>query len=179
MELTTKDINRCPELEKQARTLYLSSFPKEERIPWWLLRLNSRRKGIDLTAFLEGETFCGFTASVSVEGLHFILFLAVEEDQRRKGIGSAILQKLKAQHRCINLNVETLDTAAPNFPERERRFAFYRKNGFFDTGWHVWEVGGMFRILSTVPELDVAAYRRIFRKLTLGVWKVRLEKAEI
>ena len=46
-----------------------------------------------------------------------------------------------------------------------------------DTGYHVWEVGGMFRVLSTKEILDVPAYKQLFRKLTLGFWDVRLEKA--
>ncbi|MBO5079164.1 MAG: hypothetical protein J6B67_05740, partial [Oscillospiraceae bacterium] len=60
--------------------------------------------------------------------------------------------------------------------QRKRRFAFYEKNGFLDTGYHVWEIGGMFRVLSTRQALDVPAYKRIFKKLTLGIWDVRLER---
>ncbi len=178
VNLITKDLTKEPALTARAKALYLSAFPREERLPWWILMLNSRRRGIDLTAFLDGDSFCGFTASVTVEGLHFLLFLAVDDSRRGKGYGSAILQTLKARYPRINLNVETLDPAAPNLAQRQRRFAFYRKNGFFDTGWHVWEVGGMFRVLSTEPEMDAAAYRKIFRKLSLGVWRVRLEPAE-
>jgi hypothetical protein len=70
------DLNRAPVLRKQAKALYHTAFPKEERLPWWLLRLNARRSGIDLTAFLDGDTFCGFTASVTVENMHFLLFFA-------------------------------------------------------------------------------------------------------
>jgi len=74
----------------------------------------------------------------------------------------------------VTLNVELLDETAPNYPQRLRRFAFYRKNGFFDTGYHVWEVGGKFRVLSTDAALDVAQYKKIFKKLSMGIWNVKL-----
>lgn len=42
----------------------------------------------------------------------------------------------------------------------------------------VWEVGGMFRILSTSEALDVSRYKKAFKKLTWGLWDVRVKKAE-
>jgi GNAT superfamily N-acetyltransferase len=171
------DLNHAPQLCKQAKALYHSAFPREERLPWWLLRLNARRSGIDLTAFLDGDTFCGFTASVTAENMHFLLFFAIPDDLRGKGYGSAILSQLRQTYEVVTLNVELLDEAAPNYSQRLQRFAFYRKNGFFDTGYHVWEVGGKFRVLGTDPQLDVAAYKKAFKKLSMGVWNVKLEKA--
>ena len=164
-------------LEK-VRQLYHSAFPKEERIPWPLVRLNALRKNIDLTAFLDGDTFCGFTYSVTSGDLHFLLFFAVDDALRSKGYGSAILSVLKESYPTVVLNIEPLVADAPNLQQRQHRYGFYRHNGFFDTGYHVWEVGGMFRVLSTDPELNVPAYQKLFLKLTIGLWKVRLQKAE-
>ena len=171
------DLNCDPILCKQAKALYHTAFPKEERLPWWVLRLNAHRSGINLTAFMDGNTFCGFTASVTEGNMHFLLFFAIPDDLRGRGCGSAILSRLRQEYEVITLNVELLDETAPNYPQRLRRFRFYRKNGFFDTGYHVWEVGGKFRVLGTEPLLDVAAYKKIFKKLSLGLWDVRLEKA--
>ena len=160
------------------KRLYHTAFPKEERIPWPLLRLNALRKGVDLTAFLDGDTFCGFTYSVTVGGLHFLLFFAVDDALRSKGYGSAILTCLKEEYDTVVLNIEPFVENAPNLPERQHRYGFYRHNGFFDTGYHVWEVGGMFRVLSTNPELDVPSYQQLFLKLTMGLWKVKVQKAD-
>lgn len=178
MNLTKTDIHKDPSLQKQVKTLYHRSFPKEERIPWWLLLNNSRRKGIDLTAWMDGEVFCGMTASVDVEDLHFVLFLAIAPNMQGKGYGSAILTALQNEYDVVELNVEPLLESAPNYSQRQRRFAFYNKNGLQDTGYHVWEVGGMFRILSTSAVLDVPRYKKVFKKLTWGLWDVRVEKAE-
>ena len=172
------DLNKHHTLCRRAKELYMSAFPKEERLPWWILRLNACRKGIDLTAFMDGDVFCGFTASVTVEDLHFLLFFAIDEEKRGKGYGSAILQLLQKQYKTVVLNVELLDPAAENYTQRKRRFAFYQKNGLVDTYYHVWEVGGKFRVLSTEPELDVPQYKKIFKKLSLGVWDVKLQHVE-
>ena len=177
MTMQAIDINKNPVICRRAKALYLSAFPKEERLPWWVLRLNACRRGIDLTAFADGDTFCGFTASVTVDGLHFLLFFAIDEEKRGMGYGSAILQKLRKEHKALVLNVELLDPAADNYAQRKRRFAFYQRNGFADTHYHVWEVGGKFRVLSTEPVLDVPQYKKIFKKLTLGLWDVKLRPA--
>lgn len=178
MNLHSVDATKDPGISKLVRDLYHRAFPDEERLPWWILRLNSCRQDIDLTAWMDGEKFCGFTSSVTVEGLHFLLFFAVAEDCRSMGYGSAILQAIQKEHPAVVLNIELLDPDAPNYPERLRRFAFYRKNGFHDARYHVWEVGGKFRVLTTRLPLDVARYKNVFRKLTLGFWNVKLLEAE-
>lgn len=172
------DIHQNSALRRQAKALYLEAFPKEERLPWWLLLLNSRRRGIDLTAFVEDGRMVGFTASATTDKLHFLLFFAVTAECRGCGYGSAILSQLRQQHEAVVLNVELLDPKAENYPQRQRRFRFYQRNGFFDTGYHVWEVGGKFRVLATDSILDEAAYRKIFRKLSMGFWNVKLQKDE-
>lgn len=162
----------------KVKHLYLTAFPKEEQIPWPLVRLNALRKDIDLTAFLDGDTFCGFTYSVTAGNLHFLLFFAVDDGLRSKGYGSAILSQLREEYGTVVLNIEPFAEDAPNLPERHHRYGFYKHNGFFDTGYHVWEVGGMFRVLSTDPALDVPAYQQLFLKLTMGLWKVKVLKAD-
>ena len=167
-----------PALARQARAIYLEAFPKEERLPWWLLRLNATRKGIDVTGWLEADILRGLTVSVTVDGMHFLLFFAIAAESRNQGYGSAILEHLKQNHDTVVLNVEPLVEDAPNLAQRQRRFGFYRRCGFHDTYHHVWEVGGMFRVLSTKETLDISAYKKIFRKLSLGLWDVKIIPVE-
>ncbi len=176
--LVPVDLNKNSRLAREARLLYLEAFPKEERLPWPVLRLNALREGIDITGWTEAGQLRGITVSVTEGGLHFLLFFAIVPQCRGKGYGSAILETLKQQHGTVVLNVEPLVPDAPNLPQRQRRFGFYNRCGFHDTGYHVWEVGGMFRVLSTKESLDVPAYKKIFRKLTLGVWNVKVLPGE-
>jgi GNAT superfamily N-acetyltransferase len=162
------------------RRLYHTAFPKEEQMPWWLLRLISLRRDMGVSGFYEGGRLRGLTVSVPTEEMLFLLFLAVDDSCRGQGWGSAILKQLKAEYpgRTIVLNVERLDPAAENYDQRLRRMGFYKKNGFFDTGFDIDEVGGTFRVLSTEPELDVDAYLRVFAKLSYGIWKPYIRKGE-
>ena len=83
-----------PALAQEAKAIYLEAFPKEERLPWWLLRLNATRKGIDITAWTEEGQLRGITVSVTDGGLHFLLFFAIHPQYRGQGYGSAILEAL-------------------------------------------------------------------------------------
>lgn len=177
MNLIRKPLAQVSE-KKALRQLYHSSFPKYEQMPWWLLRLLSLGRDIGVDGYYAGWELCGFTFSAATEQVLFVLFLAVSEEHRGQGFGSAILGKLKADYpgRAIVLNVELPDPEADNYQQRLRRMRFYRKNGFFDTGYDIDEVGGTFRVLSTQAQLDVAAYLQVFGKLSFGFWKPYIRK---
>ncbi len=158
--------------------LYIKAFPAEERVSLRTLRFAALRKGIGFTAYYDEGKFCGFTFSGENDKTLFVFFLAVDDKSRGKGYGSAILENLKmrAGERAVVLNVEPLDNTAPNFIERQKRFDFYKKNGFKDTGYSAWEVGGKFTVLSTAEELDVESYKKIFKRASYGFFNVRVEK---
>ena len=164
----------------QIKGLYLSAFPKEEQMPWPLVRLLICQRDVDVHGYYDGGRFCGFTFSAATEDVLFILFFAVADDCRGQGYGSAILKLLKDEKpgRSIVLNVELLDPEAENYDQRLRRMAFYRKNGFYDTGYDIDEVGGTFRVLATRQELDVPGYLRVFHKLSFGLWRPYIRRGK-
>lgn len=180
MNLKAINIKENKELCKKVKELYTVSFPKYERLPWWVLRLAAAEKHSKIEAYLDGDTFCGFTFSTVVDGAYFIMFFAVDTTIRGKGYGSAVLSKIKEENpdTPVVLNIEPIIDTAENFTERKNRLAFYEKNGFFDTGYLVREVGGVFTVMSTASTLDVAAYKEVFKTLTLGIWNVKVAKAE-
>lgn len=174
MKLTAIDVSKNKEARKKTKALYLSAFPKEELVPWWIMRFISMRRGIQITAYYDGDRFCGFTHSVELEDFYFVTFFAVDASHRGCGYGSAILSLLKERGKPIALNVEPLTDDAPNPEERKNRLAFYYKNGFFDTDYDVKEIGGVFRILSTKQALNVKSYKKVFRKMSFGLWNVKV-----
>jgi GNAT superfamily N-acetyltransferase len=159
-----------------AKRLYRSAFPKEERVPFGLLRLLALRKGIELVCYREGETFCGFTYTVTEGNVVFVLFFAVNEALRGQGYGSSILKFLRKKNpgRTVILNVEPLDPEAENAEERVRRVRFYEKNGFFDAGYDIDEIGGKFRVFATEKCIDVDAYLKVFGRMSFGFWKPKI-----
>lgn len=179
MRLDKKPLSKVPDVAA-LRRLYHTAFPKEEQMPWWVLRLVSLRRDMGVEGFYEGNLLRGFTYSVATEDVLFLLFFAVSDECRGQGWGSTILTQLKEEYpgRTIVLNVELLDPKAENYDQRLRRMRFYKKNGFFDTGFDIDEVGGTFRVLATREQLDVHAYLRAFAKLSYGFWKPYIREGE-
>lgn len=175
MTITSRPIKAAPD-QAQIKNLYMTAFPKEERLPWWVLRNWPALGRSALTAYYDGDTFCGFTFTATEGDILYVMFLAVNSRLRGQGYGSAILGLLKQTGKTILLNVELLDESAPNYAERVRRMAFYQKNGFSDSGYNIREVGGVFRILSSTGEMDADAYRRVFSKLSYGLWRPEIMK---
>ena len=176
MNITANTANNLSD----ARELYLSAFPKYERLPWWVLRLFTLNKNANITRYCADGEFCGFTFDVTTDSILYLMFFAVKRELRGKGYGSAILEYLKKNNpdRAITLNVEIIDPSAENAEERVKRVEFYKKNGFFDTLHNIDEVGGTFRVLSTKEELDPKAYQKAFESITLGHWKPKITKLD-
>jgi len=140
------------------------------------------RKMTNITVYYEDDVFCGFTFDVTEGDIFFVMFFAVNSEIRNRGYGSAILDFIRSKYprKEIMLHIEPLDEAEANYSERVRRLRFYEKNGFYDTGYDVDEVGGTFYVLSTAQTFDEKAYLRLFRKMSFGFWQPvlrrRLEK---
>ncbi len=177
MELSAISIGKY-KAPREVKRLYTAAFPKHERLPWWVLRLWTAVKGVELTCYTDENGLCGFTYTVTEGDVLFVMFLAVNGKIRGRGYGSAVLELLKKTNpaRKIILNVEPLDDTADNAEERVNRMRFYAKNGFFDTGYNIDEVGGTFRVLSTERSLDPAAYVRVFQKISFGLWRPKITK---
>lgn len=168
-------------LDKQnVKKLYTTAFPREEQLPWWVLCLQVRLRKAELTCYERDGIFCGFTLTSSTAQVQFVMFFAVEADLRGKGYGTGILELLKVQNpqRPIILNVEPLDDEADNAAQRVSRMRFYEKNGFYDTGYEIDEVGGTFRILSTRQRLDVEAYLTMFQRMSFGLWRPEIREVQ-
>ncbi|MGM0216126.1 GNAT family N-acetyltransferase [Enterococcus sp. AZ109] len=178
--LTVKQITRqLPEYDK-IFDIYKHSFPKEEQMPVWLLRLFSRRKRVEFLAFYNEDVFCGFTYLVQSEKLTFVFYLATDPDQRSQGYGSQIVAWIqeKYQDRGVVLTIETVDPAFDNYEQRLRRQQFYFSNQFRDTGYQVREYGVLYDVLADTPNFVFSDYQEILTYFSFGFYSVKPEKKE-
>ena len=132
--LTEREITEKFEDYRKFRHLYLTAFPKEERVPAkYLMKHNGES---ELIACYDGETFCGFYSTLTFGDITHILFLAIAEELRDHGYGSRILRLISARHpdNRIILDMEADVSDAPNYEQRVRRKAFYEKNGYVESG---------------------------------------------
>ena len=119
------------------RALYESAFPDEERIPWDdLLRL-VREMPLEFAEYRDGEGLMGLTIVYPRPRLSWFWYFAVPAQRRGRGIGQRILAALLARYEGRSAVLDMEDPAqpgAPNPEQRRRRAAFYRRNGFRETG---------------------------------------------
>lgn len=103
----------------------------------------------------------------------FIMFLAVDESLCTKGYGSAILKEIKNRYpdKKIMVSIEPCDDSAPDIEVRKRRKAFYRKNGYGETGYMIKLSGVVQEIMITNGDFDKKEFLLFFIFYSNGtVW---------
>ncbi len=131
VKVTPRNIGR-PEI----RALYESAFPDEERIPYADLERLPAVMPIDFAAWYEGEAFIGLTIVYEGEACCWFWYFGVCEALRGQGYGQQILGRIRRRYaqRQLILDIESPRQPSANGGQRQRRYAFYLRNGFRDTG---------------------------------------------
>ncbi len=174
---STRELSGLAGSFEDVKQLMESAFPVKEQMPFFLLRLMALRSGISFRAYYENGVLAGFAYTEETERTMFLLFLAVSEELRGKGYGSAVLDDLKrrAGNKCIVLNIEPAADDVPDAAERKNRLAFYRWNGFEDTGWKIRDKNDTYQILAhpflSSLAFDVQDYRKAVGRLTFGMYQ--------
>lgn len=166
----TKNLNDYPQIVQLMR----ESFPKEQLVPLWQLRLLAKIKpGNKFTAYYDGEELAGVSFSVENRTTVFVLYLTVSTKIRSQGYGSRIIQQLisEAGSRSVVLDIEEENILAANAEQRVKRKQFYHKHGFRSTGYALQEGTERFEILATTTPFDVADYRKILASFSLGFYR--------
>ena len=139
---------------KSVYELYTKSFPRIERKPKWLLK-SKLFKDYDLFVVREEDKIAGFMIAVPVKNTNLVMldYLAVNTELRSKGYGSFILSEVYNYYKGkkVFLACETVDEAADNYTQRQKRYAFYAKNGWKNTGLITEGSSGEMYILSHEP----------------------------
>ena len=120
--------------------------------------------------FRDGDAYVGVDYAVSIDGITFVLFLAVDKRVRSRGYGSRILDQIKADHPddiiivSFEPSVEGADGCGPG----SRRKAFYLRNGFRETGYAGVMGGKSQEIMVYNGAFDPDSFREFFRKYSNG-----------
>lgn len=148
--------------------LYNRAFPENERIPLNILFSIAKKDGVDFLAYYDEEQFCGLTFSLSNKNSVFVLYLAVNDEIRSRGYGTAIIKEIKkmAGERSISLNVEPVLEDCLNLEERKRRIEFYRKNEIYYTGYSIILETEQYWILSSQSPFCVEDYKNVLKKMS-------------
>ncbi|MFC9709461.1 GNAT family N-acetyltransferase [Paenibacillus sp. NPDC056933] len=153
---------------RKLKTLYVNSFPENERIPMWFLSWKAKKNFIDFFAIYDIEIFVGFTYIITHKDISFILFFATSPELRSKGYGSKILtliQERYAGNRII-LNIEALEPKVDNYEQRQKRKKFYLNNQFRNTTFNIVEHGDLYEVLVYGNDVSAKEYLALIRSFT-------------
>lgn len=167
------------------KRLYLSAFPKDERVPYFfLMRQLNKGRAVLLAATDENMRFAGFVYMLCLNDMLYVFYLAVEDSFRGQGVGTAILEHLKEnypKHR-IFLSREQLDETADNYKQRTARRAFYQKCGFRDMGQCVQEGKMVYSVMGIGGKVSPQEYDELVTnwsgKLIKHLFKLSLYESE-
>lgn len=123
----------------KVKDLYLNSFPKYERYPFWLLKYKAKKKNSDFFALYNNKEYVGLLYLIYYKDIVYIFYFAIEPTHQSKGYGSIILQQLQDiyKDRRLFLNIEKVDPSADNYEQRVKRKRFYEKHGFKNANFEI------------------------------------------
>lgn len=153
MHIRKLEIN-CPQDEslKQAEAIRYGSFEPGDMVDLETLGGLVKSGKANYFVLEEGDEVLGLSFCLTFDKVVYMLYLAIKEDVRGKGLGSKTIELLKKEFekRPIMLDMESIrEEGAEDMEERIRRRAFYERFGFIDTGYYLQDDEGMYDLFST------------------------------
>lgn len=154
---------------KNVKSIYINSFPKEERFPFLLLYFNTLRNNSNLYVMEINNQIIGFIDAINYKNMIFILYLAVDKKMRNLGYGSKLLKQFLNENtnKNIYLNIDEVDTKFSNYKLRKQRLNFYLNNNFYLTNYLSVEQDGNFNIMiASNNNFEVDNYIELDKKIS-------------
>lgn len=163
------------------KKLNTEAFPKQERVPVKNFLKMAEEGLIELIAVYDGEIFVGFCSVMADAPTAYLCYFAVENSLRRRGYGGRILNLLREKYAgCqVVLDLELVDSSAPNNEQRITRRNFYLRNGFYPTGYGMAYFGMEFELLCGSPNFDMEDFMRVIDKLKAKNFRPRVFEVDI
>ena len=92
--------------KKLIKKLYYESFDKDERFPFWLLQKCSKEKNVRFNVIYNKDKVIGFQYIIEYDNIAYLMYFAIEKNQRNNGYGSEILKKLNRSYKNVLLCIE-------------------------------------------------------------------------
>ena len=143
--------------------IYLTAFPKNERSPFSMLVKKAEKGKGDFLTVKDGGGIIGMAYTVCGGSAAYLFYLAIADDKRGRGCGTAVLSALKERYRGRKLFLarERLDEPCDNLEQRIKRRDFYLANGFSDQNGHIKEGRVTYDIMSIGGPVTADDYRQL------------------
>ena len=182
MNIKFTPLNKYDPHYSEVIELYKEAFPEAKYIPVWLLRYKLRKGKIGFDILYAGDIWVGLIYTTKYKDIVFVQFLAISESCRSAGYGSEVLNSLKQLNsgNRIVLNIEPLDKDARNYQQRQKRKAFYSKNGFCSSRYLVKESVEQFEMLifgGKINQKEIEAmYKDLFGNFLGFLFRPKIRK---
>lgn len=151
--MNLKYIEYSKKYKNEIKKLYIHSFPKSERFPFWILKECSKNKNVLFNVILDNEKIIGMEYIINYENISYLMYLAVDEGQRNKGYGSQILKDLNQEYNTIILSIEKTNKDLKD--DKQKRKDFYLRNGFNETNKFIKDNEVEYEVLCTNKGYDI------------------------
>ena len=150
---------------KKVIKLYSEAFPKDERIPIWLLKILSRKNKAKFYGIYDNEKFVGLIYNIFYKDIVFVFYLAIDKEARGQGYGTKVLESIKQKYRNyrIILCIEPVDKNSNNYEQRIKRKNFYIKNGFKDANYIIKEKNIIYEMLYYNKDVTLKEFQELMK----------------
>lgn len=152
----------CEDIEHFER-INNEAFPDYERMSMEETFAFAADTDTDILGIYSETAAVGFAVLLKNEECAYLYYIAIDRNMRSKGYGGEALKRIIEMypHLQIILDFEEIDITAKNIAQRQRRKAFYLKNGFKETGRYTLLNGHRFEVVCSGEELKEEAFKRL------------------
>ena len=83
---------------KGLKDIYKEAFPREEKIPFWMLKMLTRDGRGEFYGVYDHEELIGLVYNVYYKDIIYISYLAIDDTKRGAGYGGRILQTIQKKY---------------------------------------------------------------------------------
>jgi len=159
-------INLALPFPKRTMLLLNSAFPPEEL--YNLANYPFAKAYPSYAYYLKDEDKdIGLAITIGKEEDEFVYlgFLMVSDSYRNQGLGSYILSHIKKDYPNIFLDIEPLFDNHPDIEMRQKRLAFYERNGIYPTNVTYTLINLPWHVLATKKDFNEEDFTSFWKKL--------------
>ena len=93
-------------IKRKLKEMYIDAFPRSERIPFWILKYCAKENNVSFKVILDNDKLIGMEYLIDCSDFTYLMYLAVDKNQRGSGYGNKILQDLINTNKNIVLSIE-------------------------------------------------------------------------
>lgn len=163
VKITIPSKNELREIKK----LYKIAFPSYERKPFRLMKDLEKERKMKICSIKKDNEFCGLAIFVFYKDMVLLDYFAIKEKFRENKVGSIALKEIMRQYydKRFFLEIESPFEKSNNKLTREKRKAFYLKNGMTETNLRVYIFSTEMELLTDNCKIEFEEYRDLYRSI--------------